>query len=69
MLQASVAEAEAAREAERLGKMKELGIDLTRVLVAEQRAPDRHLRVDTGGRGEGESFSVNLHEHSGKADS
>ena len=53
-----MAEAKVAREAERLGKMKELGVDLTRVLVAEQRAHDRHLWVDRGEEGAKGNLSV-----------
>ncbi len=34
-------------EAERLRTLKDLGVDLTSVLVAEQRAADKHLRIDS----------------------
>ena len=56
---------EAARlvEGERLGKLQELGVGLTEVLVAECRAPDRSLRV------EGTVAGVHLHEAAYKTDS
>ncbi len=40
-------------EQDRMNTMKSLGVDLTKVMVAEQKAPDKTIRIDTGaGAGE-----------------
>ena len=57
------AQATAGVEGDRLGKLQELGVALTEVLVAECRAPDRSLRV------EGTVAGVHLHEAAFKTDS
>ncbi len=51
--------AEQEHDARKLEKMKALGVDLTKVLVAEHRAPDRHLKIEGGS----EAVRVNVHEH------
>ena len=50
-------------ELERYAKLSGLGVSLTDVLVAEQKVPDRFIRVDNGGS-QGEK-PVQLHFHDG----
>ena len=61
-IERSRVEGQAARnevQISRLTRLKDMGVDLTQVLVAEQRAPDKHWQID-GAHGGG---TTNLHIH------
>ena len=57
---------------EKLQALKGMGVDLTQFLVAVEKAPDRHIRIDTG-RGDGgqekAAGPVQFHMHEQGAES
>ena len=62
-LEQAEVEGQAARnevQISRLTKLKDMGVDLTQLLVAEQRAPDKHWQIDGVGANRG---ATNLHIH------
>jgi hypothetical protein len=50
------------QELDKLEKMKEMGVDLTKVLVAECRNPDKSYRFESGGI---KDLKLHMHEKNG----
>ena len=52
-------------DVEKLQALKGMGVDLTQFLVAVEKAPDRHIRIDTGrgDAGQEKAGPVQFHMH------